>query len=115
MSIFSPINLVGLLVAIFLDLFGVLCLLFNYIFGTLIGEALSAIGDLIGAFFFAIWCSVKSGDVASLKSVKNKSVKNKKRVIKFLLTFFGEAIPFIGALPFWTIFVLSEILGKTKK
>jgi len=110
MSIFSPINLVGLLVAIFLDLFGVLCLLFNYIFGTLIGEALSAIGDLIGAFFFAIWCSVKSGDVASLKSVKNK-----KRVIKFLLTFFGEAIPFIGALPFWTIFVLSEILGKTKK
>ncbi len=106
-NIFSPINLVGLLMAVFLDLFGILCLLFNYIFGVLIGEALSTISDLIGIVFFALWCSVKSGGIVSLKSVKNK-----KRIVKSLLTFLGETIPFIGALPFWTIFVLSEILSN---
>ena len=35
--------------------------------------------------------------------------KGKKRGLRFALATLGEVIPFLGALPFWTIFVYLEL------
>lgn len=108
MSVLSPLNLVGLIVAMLLDIFGLLCLFFDYIFGPFIGEALSLISDFAGAIFFSFWSLVQSGGLVTKKSAK-------KRIMKLIVTFFGETLPFLGALPFWTIFIITEILSKQKK
>jgi len=71
-----------LMIAIFLDIFGLICTI------TVVGEVLSFIPDVIGFIFLGV---------------------NKKQAKGFYLSFAGELIPFVGALPFWTIYVMSEI------
>jgi len=71
-----------LIIAIFLDIFGLICAI------TVVGEVLSFIPDVVGFVLLG----------ATKKQTKN-----------FILSFIGELIPFVGALPFWTIYVISEI------
>ncbi len=89
-----------LILAIALDIFGILCLLLSALgpVGAFLGESLSFIPDIIGFVFLSHF---------SFKRMKGK---------KFLLAFIGELVQFVGALPFWTFFVLSDyVLSKSKK
>lgn len=46
---------------------------------------------------------------AKEKLAKKMTKKGVKRGLRFALATLGELIPLIGALPFWTIFVYSEL------
>lgn len=90
--------------AVILDAVGVICLMIDFMNPT-IGEAISFICDLVGFFIFSIWSFFKGRGLGSLQTIKGR----KNTVKRFLISFFGETLPFVGALPFWTIFVISEI------
>ena len=49
---------------------------------------------------------------AAKKAFKKGAKRASKRGIKFFVAMLGELIPFLGALPFWTIFVVSELRKK---
>lgn len=103
--ILNPADLVAVAFAIILDSFGFLCLFLNYIFGTVLGENLSSVSDSIGAFIFGAWIIATSGGIRAAFNVR----KSKGKVVKYILTFVGESLPFVGALPFWTIYIFSVI------
>lgn len=129
MSLLSPEGLIMLFLAGLLDLFGIICLILDVAFG--IGEVLSYIPDVIGIFFFGFWVFMRSqerksyketreeiaGQVAEhrkivdekAKQLKKNIRKGSKKGLRFGLAALGEIIPFLGALPFWTIFVYSEL------
>ena len=115
-----------------LDLIGGLCLIADLAFG--IGEIFSFIPDMIGIVFFGLWVLMRSqmkttvegakeemGKIAKQKMEHRQKIKKgvktlkknvKKASIKGLrvgLASLGELIPILGALPFWTIFVISEL------
>jgi hypothetical protein len=96
----EPIDLLGVSVAIFLDVFGLLCFALDFL-NPAIGELLSLIPDFIGAIFFTVWSFCKGG----------RAIITKKRVLKFVGSLVGEILP-TGFLPFWTIFILSELRSK---
>ena len=105
-SLFSPESIM-LIFAGFLDVMGLCELLFLLIGGmkllggsTVIGEMISTISDVIGLIIIGGWSIMRSG--GDLKSLKRKRVG-----LRFGFTFLGEAIPFVGILPFWTIYVYS--------
>ncbi|MGB2762405.1 MAG: hypothetical protein WBC21_02585 [Minisyncoccales bacterium] len=133
-SLFSPEAILMLFLAGLLDLIGVICLLLDLVFG--IGEVLSYIPDGIGILFFGAWTLMRSQGEKSkeevkeemgekvaerqkkIEEMKKKRMKKKakktvkkgaKRGLRFGLAALGELIPVIGALPFWTIFVYSEL------
>jgi len=76
-----------LMIAIFLDIFGLICAI------TVVGEVLSFVPDVIGFAFLGV---------------------NKKQAKGFYLSFVGELIPFVGAAPFWTFYVMSEIKAEER-
>lgn len=131
-DILNPEGVLMLFLAGMLDLIGIICLILDAVFS--IGEILSPIPDFIGICFFGIWIFMRSqGEKTkkeSMKEVSGAAAEHKKRVaktkkifqkgtkkaskkgLKFVLAMFGELIPFLGALPFWTIFVYSELKQK---
>lgn len=95
-----------LIFAGFLDLLGLCEILFllmgglNILSGiTIIGETISTITDMVGLVVIGGWSIIRGGGLGALRK--------RKTGLKFGLSFLGEAIPFIGALPFWTIYVYS--------
>jgi hypothetical protein len=48
--------------------------------------------------------------ISQVKKVRARAIAKarKKGGLKFLFAFLGELLPFIGAFPFWTLYVLSE-------
>ena len=84
----SPAGIMKLIIAIFLDIFGLICAI------TVVGEVFSFILDILGFVLLG----------ATRKQTKG-----------FWLTFIGELIPFVGALPFWTLYVISEIRSESTK
>ena len=100
--------------AILIDVLGLLCLFLDILFG--IGEIFSFILDISGFIIFGLWALAK-GESLSISSVKKKgkAARAAKKALakkigkRFAFTFIGELIPFLGALPFWTIFVYSII------
>ena len=128
----SPEGVVMVSLAIMLDIIGIICLILDLVFG--IGEILSFIPDIIGIFFFGFWIFMKSQEdktykqarteitsevaehhrevQAAKKAFKKGAKRASKRGIKFFAAMLGELIPFLGALPFWTIFVVSELRKK---
>ena len=110
----APGDIVIFFMAILIDGLGVLCLLLDILFG--IGEIISFILDFSGFIIFGLWALAK-GESLSISSVKKKgkaarAVKKafaKKIGKRFAFAFAGELIPFVGALPFWTMFVYSII------
>ncbi|MCK4355237.1 hypothetical protein KAW43_02760 [Candidatus Parcubacteria bacterium] len=130
-DLMSPEGVVMLALAVMLDIIGIICLILDLVFG--IGEVLSYIPDFIGIGFFGLWILMRSqeektykqarGEVASAvaehkrkvqaakKAFKKGAKRAGKRGFKFLFAMVGELIPLLGALPFWTIFVLLELRG----
>lgn len=129
MDLFSPEAILMLFLAGLLDLIGVICLILDLVFG--IGEILSYIPDGIGILFFGAWVFMRSQGEKTKEEVKEeigeklderrkkiKEMKKKakkgvkkgvKRGLRFGLATLGEIIPFLGALPFWSIFVFLEL------
>jgi len=108
MNNISPIIL---LIAVVLDIFGLMCLILTFTIGTEIGEALSFVPDVLGLILIGgsqmfmrrrqAFAQAKTARKAAISKAK------KKGGLKFFGAFIGEILPFIGAFPFWTIYVLS--------
>lgn len=98
-DIISPQGYIVLVWAVLLDLIGVLIFILEF-FG--IGIPISWIFDVIGILTIGIWSWRKTGDLLVTK-----------RVARFLkrpgLAFLGEVIPFIGVLPFWSLYVFIDL------
>lgn len=118
-----------------LDIIGIICLILDALFG--IGEVLSYIPDTIGIVFFGAWvvfraATKKEGEekiedlkrqlaerrgkrekTREKKLAKKLAKKGMNKGLKFGLAALGELIPFLGALPFWTIYVYSELKSET--
>ncbi len=111
-----------------LDLIGVLCLIADLAFG--IGEILSFIPDIIGIVFFGSWMLIRGQEGGikdttkqvsdkkqtmkkTQKAMKKMAKKGTKKGLRFGLSSLGELIPLLGALPFWTIFVILELKQDT--
>ena len=128
----SPEGVIMVCLAVMLDILGIICLILWLAAG--VGGILSYIPDIIGIFFFGFWMLMKSQEdktykesrteVASEVAEHHKKVKTTKKVfkkgakrasksgIKFFAAMLGELVPLIGALPFWTMFVVSELKEK---
>jgi|AntAceMinimDraft_16_1070373.scaffolds.fasta_scaffold00705_4 hypothetical protein len=78
-------NETKLFIAMSLDFAGLVCAV------SVVGEIFSPIVDVLGFILLG----------ASRKKTKN-----------FVLSSIGESIPFVGALPFWTMYVRSEIKSE---
>ena len=131
-SLASPEGVVMVSLAVMLDIIGVICLILDIAFG--IGEIFSFIPDAIGIFFFGFWMFMRSqenktykesrtemaGEVAGhhrkVQTAKKAFKKGAKRAgksgLKFFAAMIGELIPLLGALPFWTMFVVAELREK---
>ncbi|MCK4454334.1 hypothetical protein KAU51_03240 [Candidatus Parcubacteria bacterium] len=137
-----PEAILMIFLAALLDLIGIICLILDVIVG--IGEVFSFIPDIMGIFFFGAWLVFRSAikkavkgegeekkeelirEVAERGEERKRMVKKTRKFLKkagkrgsktglrFGLATLGELIPLLGALPFWTIFVISEI-GSTVK
>jgi len=118
----SPDGFVMLIIAIALDVFGILCLVLDFIAGPKIGELVSGIPDIAGFIIFGFWSFIKSTQQPptpkTAKKMKKTALKTasiqaealkKKYGRWFFASFIGEIIPFVGALPFWTIYVYTAL------
>lgn len=101
----NPSSIIGIIAALGLDIVGIICLMFNFIVRPEVGEGLSFISDFVGAVFFTMWSLTRGGGIITAKSKKQA----KSRILKLILSYIGETIAYIGSMPFWTIFVFSEI------
>ena len=130
-SLFSPEALIMLPLAALLDIIGIICFIANIFFGA--GEILSFIPDAVGLLFFGAWVTFRAMTkpegkekkqeltikVAERKKEQKIMVKKTRGIIKqgmkigrkgkFLIAALGELMPILGALPFWTIYVYSEL------
>ncbi len=104
----GPSSLIGIIAALGLDVIGIICLVLNFVVRPEVGEGLSSIVDFAGGVFFTIWSITRGGGIVTAKAKKQA----KGRILKLILSFFGETIAYIGSLPFWTIFIFSEIKGE---
>ena len=128
-DLMSPEGVIMLALAGILDIIGIICLILWLVAG--IGGVLSYIPDIIGIGFFGFWMFMRSqgektqeesvGEVSEAVAKHKRKVRRAKKVfqkgakragkhgLKFLGAMIGELIPLLGALPFWTIFVLLEL------
>jgi predicted permease len=94
-------EIMAVIASFVLDLFGFFCLIISLGGDADLGETLSLIPDFLGFIFLGGW--------TAFKSVKGVGRKVRK---KFFLTFLCELFPFIGGLPFWTIYTFSNLKSK---
>lgn len=128
----SPEGVTMVSLAVMLDIIGFICLILWLAAG--IGGILSYIPDIIGIFFFGFWMFMKSREKTTYKETRtemagevaehHRKVQTAKKVLKkgakrasksglkFFAAMLGELIPLLGALPFWTMFVVSELREK---
>lgn len=125
-ALLSPEGFLVITGAVILDIAGVICAILIAALGT--GAILSYIPDAIGIISFGFWIflrhrkekgSVKAGKesigkVADMAKSRKQTMSKAKgfrigKLGKFGFSSLGELIPLVGALPFWTIFVLSEL------
>ncbi|MBU3913297.1 MAG: hypothetical protein KKE50_04350 [Nanoarchaeota archaeon] len=106
----SDVSPVILLIAILLDIFGLFCLILTFTVGATIGEGLSFVPDILGLILIggSEMFMKRRQSFSQAKTVGTSAVSNAKKQsgLKFLGTFIGELLPFVGAFPFWTIHVL---------
>jgi len=57
----------------------------------------------------------KAAKKAVKKVAKKTAKKGAKSGIKFFASLLGELIPYVGALPFWTIFIMWDLLEDIKR
>jgi hypothetical protein len=117
---FSPEALIMLPIAILLDIAGIAFTILDIAYG--IGEIPSWISDGIGIIFFGLWILIRSQTMARPKALAEKVIERRKTIVRavkqlrkmgrglrFAISVIGELVPIIGALPFWTWFVYSEL------
>lgn len=104
-SIFSPEGVIMLTVAVLLDLVGIFLLM--------LGLDDFGLMDLLGLGFFGFWMLIRGSSVKTTKGASQKiaQVTNWVKRLRYLrpLLFFLEFIPFVGAGPWWTLIVYSEL------
>ena len=66
------------------------------------------ITDTVGLVFLGSWLWFRKGTRVKIDK------KDFKRGLKFLGATIGEYIPYVGAIPFWTITVLSTLIESNK-
>jgi hypothetical protein len=104
-SLISPEAVIMLPLAILLDLIGIvlICFALDDFFIT----------DIIGIVFIGGWIYFRSGAIKTTKGAKEKAGKIIKKMKKLkrlrFLCIGAELIPYIGALPSWTILVYFEL------
>lgn len=133
-AVFSPEGIVMLPIAILFDLFGfiltMIWLLTLFGVATLeIPEIINWASDVAGLGFFGLWLLFRAPFTATdtglteleeglaqrrttIKSVKkelNTAKRGMSRGLRFGIACLGEIITVVGALPFWTWFVYSEL------
>lgn len=98
-SIFSPEGYLIMVWAIFLDLIGIVIFILEFVG---VGIPLSWLFDVMGILTIGIWSWSKTGNMQVTK-----------RTARFFkkpgLAFFGEVIPFVGVLPFWSLYVFIDL------
>lgn len=104
-SFFSPEGMIIFPLAVLLDLIGLILVFF----------ALDDffITDIVGIVMIGGWTYFHSGQVQMTQGAQQKLGKMAKRMrrLKWLrpLMIIGEFIPYVGALPCWTILVYFEL------
>ena len=105
-NLFSPEGVIMMTVAVILDLVGIILLLF----------ALDDffITDIIGIIFISGWMYLRSSTMAVPEKMQERTQKGLAKLFrgkwkKFLTPIIGEVIPYVGALPCWTLAVYYEI------
>lgn len=108
-NLFSPEGIIMLIFAGILDVLGLCEILFlligrmNILSGvTVIGEIISSVTDIIGLVVIGGWSIIRGGG-------NLRALRKRRTGLKLGLSFLGEAIPFVGVLPFWTIYVYSAL------
>jgi hypothetical protein len=119
----SPEGIVMMGAAVILDILGIIFTILDIAYG--IGEIPSWISDGVGVIFFGLWLLVRSTlrpgttepeELVEKVMEKRRAIKRVARAarrigrgLRFAIAFIGEVLPVIGALPFWTWFVYSEL------
>ena len=106
MNLLSPEGLVMMSVAVVIDLIGLIIVC--------VGLDDFGITDIIGMIFIGSWMFFRSGAMPERKTPSKKSKgagKTAERNVlkRFGLTGLAELIPYLGALPWWTIMVYKEL------
>lgn len=105
---FTPEFLI-LFLAFLIDLGGVILILF--------GADDLGILDTVGICSIGLWQLFKTGKITA-PSVKRGSFLRKiftGKWSRFFVTWGGEFIPYIGALPFWTLAVYFQLVSQDEK
>ncbi len=105
-ALFGPEGVVMMAIAIILDLVGIILICF--------GLDDFFITDIIGIIFISTWMFLRSSTVAVPKKMQERTQKGVAKLFrgkwkKFLTPIIGELIPYVGALPCWTLAVYYEI------
>lgn len=114
-ELFSPAGVIMLPVAAILDLIGIVLICF--------GLDDFGITDIIGTVLIGGWMYFRSGTIIVSESAKKRAqgwLRNlfrgkggsKGRMGKFLTPFVFEIIPYVGALPCWTLAVYFELTSQ---
>jgi hypothetical protein len=126
LNFLTPEGLMMMSLAGMLDMAGFLFTLLDLAFG--VGEIPSLVSDGLGLLLVGSWLMFRSGASVSLPSAQEISGKRKgavqqvgkklsgqarsvgrKSFSRLMGAFVTEVIPLLGALPFWTILVYSEL------
>jgi len=100
---FSPETLLMLPLAVGIDLVSIILICFGLDdFGLL---------DIIGIVFIGGWLFFRKGKIVEKKKGFLKRIFTGK-FSKFLTPIFGEGIPYLGILPFWTLSVYYNLLEE---
>ena len=104
----SPEGVLMLMIAVFLDLLGaiiaiiaIIVALFTLGVGGFI-ELISFIPDVLGLLTIGVWAFIRTGKIPFTQ----KLARFAKRP---LLIIIGESIPFVGALPLWSLYVFFKL------
>lgn len=105
-ALFGPEGVVMMSIAVILDLVGIIILCF--------GLDDFGVTDAIGIIFISPWMFLRSSTLAVPGKMQQRTQKGLAKLFrgkwkKFLTPIIGEIIPYVGALPCWTLAVYYEI------
>ena len=99
MNLTSPEGIMMMLIAVALDAPAVILLIF--------GLDDFFILDAIAVVTIGLWFLIRSFSVEATSEMTKMG--RRVRTLRFILFFFGEAIPYVGVLPLWTVFTYLEL------
>lgn len=108
-NLFSPEAILMMPLAVLFDLIGLILLFFAD--GVII---ISLILDLLAILIFCPWMFLRSQTIVVPEGTKKRVETGLAKIFRgpwkrYLTPIIGEVIPFVGALPFWTLAVYYEL------